>query len=608
MSDNREILRTTSLKGMLPARVRNQDAVDTYPATIVELQKRCGSEVASLFSEPVRPSKPDPTNPQITWYTPLDGQMLDLTTIDEVARRPVIALLRRRLEQLKPLLADPELGPIVASWLNISSTIDLLSVGGNPVLINWGYLPEDIAKSGIRREAHFADTIGRYAPELQRPPFTSDEAASYGDRARVTNRASSAAPPPVSPQPAATAATAAAAASASPAEITVTRPRGSIRAPLIASVIAAAILGVLLVPGVLITPNNDAARAALARETDLLNRDNEGLEQRAKDLERAARERVCRLPNGQLAPLAPLPGQPQPSNLTPRTDLLPPPPERVQIPPPPGAPPTQQPTNLNALVDAGVVLIIGKTKDGIEMGTGFFVTPDRIVTNRHVVKDVDPNTIKITNKALGEAQMAKIVALSAPNNVELSESVQDLALLSVEKPSRTVLSLGPTPPKSTAVIAVGYPGYLVEDDPACVALLRGNNRSAPDSVTVNGIIIQRRDDDPVKYLTHSANIGRGNSGGPLVDFCGRVVGVNTLAKNEGAISTAANRSQDVSELRSFLQKNNVTPQVNETAMQCPPAVTPPGPTAQASPAPGTPAPAHSPSAAPAPAASPDARK
>ena len=603
MSDNREILRTTSLKGMVPARVRSQDAVDTYPATIVELQKRCGSEVASLFAEPVRPSKPDPANPQITWYTPLDGQMLDLTTIDEVARRPVIALLRRRLEQLKPVLADPELGPIVASWLNITATSDLLSVGGNPVLINWGYLPEDIAKSGIRREAHFADTIGRYAPELQRPPFTSDEAASFGDRARVAGRAPSA-PPPVAPQPVATAAATATA----PAEITVTQPRGGIRAPLIASVIAAAILGVLLVPGVLITPNNDAARAALARETDLLNKDNEGLEQRAKDLERAARERVCRLPNGQLAPLAPLPGQPQPSNLTPRTDLLPPPPERVQIPPPPGAPPTQQPTNLNALVDAGVVLIIGKTKDGIEMGTGFFVTPDRIVTNRHVVKDVDPNTIKITNKALGEAQMAKIVALSAPNNVELSESVQDLALLSVEKPSRTVLSLGPTPPKSTAVIAVGYPGYLVEDDPAFVALLRGNNRSAPDSVTVNGIIIQRRDDDPVKYLTHSANIGRGNSGGPLVDFCGRVVGVNTLAKNEGRISTAANRSQDVSELRSFLQKNNVTPQVNETQMQCPPAVTPPGPTAQASPAPGTPARAPSPSAAPAPAPSPGAPK
>jgi hypothetical protein len=94
MSDNREILRTTFLKGMVPARVRNQDAVDTWHATIGELQKRCGTEVASLFAEPVRPTKPDPDNPQMTWFTPLDGQMLDLATIDEVARRPVSSCTR----------------------------------------------------------------------------------------------------------------------------------------------------------------------------------------------------------------------------------------------------------------------------------------------------------------------------------------------------------------------------------------------------------------------------------------------------------------------------------------------------------------------------------
>ncbi|HLZ03402.1 MAG TPA: trypsin-like peptidase domain-containing protein [Bradyrhizobium sp.] len=599
MSDNREILRTTSLKGMLPARVRNQDAVDTYQTTIIEVQKRCGSEVASLFSEPVRPTRPDPANPQITWYTPLDGQMLDLTTIDEVARRPIIALLRRRLDQLKPVLNDSELGPIVASWLNITSSSDLLSVGGNPVLINWGYLPEDIARSGIRREAHFAETIGRYAPELQRPPFTSDEVASYGARARDTARTPATPPAPPSAQAASPVADA-------PREIAVATPHAGMRAPLIASVIAAAILGVLLVPGVLISPNNDAARAELQRETDILNKDNEGLEERAKQLERAAKERVCRLPNGQLAPLAPAPGQPQPTNLTPHADLLPPPPERVQLPPPPGSPPTQQPTNLNALLDAGVVLIIGATHDGTEMGTGFFVTPNRIVTNRHVVKDVAPDSIKITNKALGTAQSAKVIALSAPNNVELSESVPDFALLAVDTPSRTVLSLGPTPPKSTPVIAVGYPGYLVDDDPAFLAFLHGDIHAAPDSVTVQGIIIQRRDHDPVKYLTHSANIGRGNSGGPLVDFCGRVVGVNTLAKNEGKIATAANRSQDVSELRAFLQRNGVTPQINETQMQCPPAVAPPGPTAQANAAPHTPAP--SPSASPGPVPAPAARK
>jgi S1-C subfamily serine protease len=602
MSDNREILRTTSLKGMLAARVKNQDAIDTYPDTIVELQRLCGSEVASLFAEPVRPSQPDPGNPQITWFTPLNGQMVDLTTIDEVARRPVIALLRRRIEQLKPALSDPEIGPIVASWLNITSASDLLSVGGNPVLINWGYLPDDIAKSGIRREAHFADTIGRYAPELQRPPFTSEESASYSDRVRNNNRAPSMTPTPTpmgapAAAPAPTYTPAAAPIPSAPPSSGV-----GLRAPLIAVAIAAAILGFLLIPGVLVSPNNDAARAALQREADILDKDNEGLEERAKQLEKAAKERVCRLPNGQVAPLAPAPGQPAPANVTPHADLLPPPPDRVQLPPPPGAPATQAPTNLNTLIDSAVVLILASGPDGTELGSGFFVTPDRVVTNRHVTRH--STSIILTNKVLGKSQPAKLLASSEPDNVDPDPSKPDFSLLSVETPSHAVLSLGPSPPKSTPVIATGYPGYLVENDPDFVKLVNGNATSAPDSVTAQGFIIQRRDSDEVKYLTHSASIGQGNSGGPLVDLCGRVVGVNTLAINEGKISTSANLAQDVSELRAFLQKNNVTPTLNEAQTQCPPAVSPPGPTAQVSPPPGTPAPAPSPSASP----SPNARK
>ena len=41
MSDNREFIRTTSLKGMRPAQIRNSDAIDAYPATIAELRKIC---------------------------------------------------------------------------------------------------------------------------------------------------------------------------------------------------------------------------------------------------------------------------------------------------------------------------------------------------------------------------------------------------------------------------------------------------------------------------------------------------------------------------------------------------------------------------------------
>ena len=478
MSDNREILRTTFLKGMVPARVRHQDAVDTYHATIGELQKRCGTEVASLFAEPVRPTKPDPDNPQMTWFTPLDGQMLDLAAIDDVARRPVTSLLRSRLEQLKPALDDPEIGPTVASWLNITSSSDLLSVGGNPVLINWGYLPEDIAKSGIRREAHFTETIGRYAPELQRPPFTVEEAAAYSDRLHVRARTLPAATPaPVSATAAAAAANAPGAAALTPP--VAPKPSSGLVAPIVASLIAAAVLAILLWPGVLIRPNNEAARASMQRQTELLNRDNEGLEERAKALEQQARERVCRLPDGQLAPLAPLPGQAPPTNTTPRTDLLPPSPDRVRI-TPPGAGPAAQPTSLNALLDNNVVLVIGKTRSGTKLGSGFFVSSDRIVTNRHVIMEVLSNGITVTSKALGQALPAQLIAVTAPDSVPTDPSLQDFALLSVSAPPRDFLALGPSPPKSTHVVADGYPAFLIEQDADFKALMNGDMHSAPD--------------------------------------------------------------------------------------------------------------------------------
>ena len=273
MSDNREILRTTSLKGMVAARVGSQDAVDTYRDNIGEVVRRCGVEVASLFAEPVRPNRPDQANPQMTWFTPLDGQMLDLGTIDEMARRPVTSLFSRRLEQLKPILSDPKFGPVVASWLNITSPADLLSVGGNPVLINWGYLPEQVAQSGIGREAHFAETIGRYAPDLQRPPFTAQEAVAYGDRLRI--QPTSARPPQAAAPPVPSAAQA-----VSPAAAMPRRSRRFFRSvywtPLIASAISAAVLAILLIPGVLIRPANEAARAA--RQQAAEDRENAALE------------------------------------------------------------------------------------------------------------------------------------------------------------------------------------------------------------------------------------------------------------------------------------------------------------------------------------------
>jgi S1-C subfamily serine protease len=194
-----------------------------------------------------------------------------------------------------------------------------------------------------------------------------------------------------------------------------------------------------------------------------------------------------------------------------------------------------------------VVLVIGTAGDGrSKLGSGFFVSNDRIVTNRRVVQGL--SSIQVTNKALGQAIPAQLVAVSAPADVPINSTTADFALLSVNAAPRNFLSIGPSPARSSNVIAVGYPASRLRTDADFLAFVNGNNRAAPDSVTQSGSIIQLRDRDPVKYLTHSAPIGRGNGGGPLVDYCGRVVGVNTLDNNDDGQS-ATNQAQDVSELR-----------------------------------------------------------
>jgi S1-C subfamily serine protease len=576
---NPELVRTTSLKGKVAARLGGTDLVKVYGQVIEKIRQQCGNEVASLFAEPAQPPKPEPDDPQLTWYTSLKGQMIELSSLDEMTRQPVVAKLRDRLEKLRPILLDPQLGPTVASWLYVTSPTDILSVGGDPVLINYSYIPQDIAISPSKRDAHFAETIGRYISNVPTPPFTAQEAASYSLRnARTPRDAAVVAEtsPPVAQAP-----------------VTETGS-GQVRswAPIVATAIAAIVLVVLLIPGVLIYPSQ-ANRKDIQRQEELLSEDNKGLGDRLRELQDAAKQRVCRAPNGQLTPLAPLPGQTQtpPSGIQPRADLLPPPPNQIQVPRTPGAPPGS-PVVMNDLIDQAVVFVMGRMAghpEMVDMGTGFFVAPDRIVTNRHVIENIDPGTLLITNKKMGHAVSARVVAKTEPPPDD-NLAVQDFALLGVEQPGLAVVKLGPSIEKSAPVVAAGYPGFLVTGDPGYLQLVRGNQNASPDNTIQSGIVIQKRDSDPVKLVTHSANLGRGNSGGPLLDLCSRVVGVNTAVLNEGKLATTANFAQDVTELKAFLAANGVTPQMDETQMTCPPAV------AQATP------PANAPPAAPAPAA------
>lgn len=162
---------------------------------------------------------------------------------------------------------------------------------------------------------------------------------------------------------------------------------------------------------------------------------------------------------------------------------------------------------------------------GFGHGSGFAVAPNRIVTNAHVVASATVPGVTVGVGVVppegSQAFRARVVAVDA---------ARDLALIEVEGGRFTPIPLFTgTLEDGQSIAALGYPGNV---DLATA-------RSADDYITPLpptrsvGIFSNARPINGVATLLHTANVARGHSGGPLLDQCGRVLGVNTLiTRNE----------------------------------------------------------------------------
>lgn len=169
-------------------------------------------------------------------------------------------------------------------------------------------------------------------------------------------------------------------------------------------------------------------------------------------------------------------------------------------------------------------------------GTGFYINNTDIVTAAHVIDGCT---------ALG-------LDGGAPLSVILSDSALDLAVLSTARRSASWLPLsGQTEPKlGEDVVAIGFPYRGLFDQGLTVT---GGNISALPSAT-----------DPAKRVMLTSPIQPGNSGGPVLNKGGEVVGVvvsraNDLAVLEGTGTLPQNINFAVSTapLLTFLDKADV---------------------------------------------------
>ncbi len=205
-----------------------------------------------------------------------------------------------------------------------------------------------------------------------------------------------------------------------------------------------------------------------------------------------------------------------------------------------------------------VVRIVLISRDGngehslIGHGSGVAIGPNRILTNAHVIAPVqedDSLRIGIVPSEGKGGWFAKVIAVSPGN---------DLALLQLtEAGSLPVATLYAGPVADGAdVYAVGYPGNV--DLAQGFNLGDMVNPSTP--VKTRGNISAGRSSKAFDTLLHTAPIGAGNSGGPLLDNCGRVIGINSF----GTISQDADSefyfAASMREVSRFLLSAKVKPQ------------------------------------------------
>ncbi len=184
-------------------------------------------------------------------------------------------------------------------------------------------------------------------------------------------------------------------------------------------------------------------------------------------------------------------------------------------------------------------------------GSGFFVSSDgHVLTNQHVISDCRELKVRSLGKPVREAEI-----LAARENV-------DLAILKPEEgePDRVARfrSVG-TISQGSEVLAYGFPlrGYL-----------------ASSGTMTDGIVsaLTGIQDNPLHYSITAA-LQPGNSGGPVVDQQGRVIGaaVGTVGEkaqewfedNVGTRVKDANFAIKASNARIFLKQNGIEPRSGE---------------------------------------------
>jgi putative serine protease PepD len=176
------------------------------------------------------------------------------------------------------------------------------------------------------------------------------------------------------------------------------------------------------------------------------------------------------------------------------------------------------------VVDAigpSIVTISSDVQLGRAIGTGVIVSADgEILTNAHVVDGATTIHVRLAGET--EPIDAKVVA---------SDRGNDLTLLHIDRSGLKPVTFAPTSEVAIGdeVLAIGFALDLDGDPTVTLGIVSALDRTIiTDEGALDGLI------------QTDAAISSGNSGGPLVDAQGRLVGINTAVARSDATTAASN--------------------------------------------------------------------
>jgi serine protease Do len=145
-----------------------------------------------------------------------------------------------------------------------------------------------------------------------------------------------------------------------------------------------------------------------------------------------------------------------------------------------------------------------QNRDRVSGGSGFIISEDGLIlTNRHVIDGADKIVVTLLDRREFDAELIG------------EDEASDIALLKINGKNLPKLTIGSTEDLEIGewVMAIGSP-------------LSFENSVTKGIVSAKGRQIGNQ--QYVPYIQSDVPINRGNSGGPLINLAGEVVGINTL--------------------------------------------------------------------------------